>query len=228
MSRLLICFFLMIVSIIGTSAAPAAKSLKLRVIFFEPSSDDPTELYVPNDGKGAFLQVKPGSSIGSDKISCPLSSSGKITFSKSRNATDVIAVAEIPPEVMEANLFFVKREKPDAGQPLYDVVVVDNSRAAIPDGGLAAANATDSPLKVTVGTESGEVAPGKHFIARRPDDRDEYNMAPFNVSIKQGADWKTLKNNTMRYAEAERYFVIIHSPSKTSRPTVRIYKQVKP
>jgi hypothetical protein len=211
-----------------TNAQSVARTLKARVVYLEPSSEDPAELFVTSTGGRKIVKLIPGASIGQDKVDCPVPSSGKVEFTKTKDSKNAVAIAEIPTALTDANLFFIKRDKPSESELPYQVAVIDNSRAVVPDGGTFVLNLTDSDVQVTVGDQSGEMPPGKSHTAKRPESRDEYQMAPFILKINNGGDWKPLKDNMMRFAESERYFVIIHAPVKGGRPAVKIYKQAKP
>lgn len=227
-TRLAVLFCAALAAPLSAFAQTGARTIKARVVYLEPSPKDPAELFVSSSGHGKFAKLSPGASIGQDKVDCPVSSSGKMEFTTSKDSKDPVAVAEIPSSLSDANLFLYKRDKPAEGESIYQVAAIDNSRKALPDGGTFVLNLTSSDVQVKVGDQSGEATAGKSHAVKRPEARDEYNMAPFMLRIKSGEAWKPLKDSMMRFSEAERYFVIVHQPAKGGRAQVKIYKQVKP
>lgn len=214
---------------IGSAGAQSAtRAVKVRLVYFEPAKDDPTALFAHYGNKGKSVKIVPGSNVTDDKIDCPVPSAGEVIFSRSADARDAVAAATIPAGVKEANLFFLKRRPPAPDGLLYQVVVVDNSRSFLPHGGVCVYNLTASPGSVTVGDTTVDVAPDLPVAIKKPRELDEYNMAAFKVRLKEGAVWRTLKDNMMRYADSERYYAFIHTQPGGGRPGVKIYKQVMP
>lgn len=206
-----------------TVASAQTRNINARLVYFKQSSDDPATLYCPSATEGEFTSCTPGSSVEVDQTICPVNAAGKIVFTKTAAADQVVSTASVPAGINEAILFFLKNPT-SSGTP-YQVLVVDESFKALPKGGSYICNLSRSPVRVSIGESKYELVPGKPVSAKRPEKRDAYNMASLQVVIKDGEAWSPVKNSILRFADTERYFIIPYFEDGT-RPSVKIYKQV--
>ena len=214
------------VTLVAASLQLSARTVNARLVYFSPSSDDPKEMYAVGPSEDESVTCQPTSSVTSDPVVCPVGGSGKVTFAKSATGNEVLASASVPAGVTQAVFFFLKNPDSTGNGARYQVLVVDESNRALPGGGSYVCNITPKSTRVTIGEFKYELTPGKSVLVNRPK-TDPYNMAPFQVQIQNDDGWAPVKDSSMRFAEVERYFMIIF-PDRGVRPTVKIYKQPVP
>lgn len=201
-----------------------ARHVNARLVYFSPSSDDPSELFTQGDTEDEFVRCQPKSSVTSDPISFQIGESGKIHFARTGKGGDVVASATVPPGVSEAVFFFLKQPAPSGKEAHYQILVVDESARALPKGGSYVCNIAPQNVRMTIGEFKYELPPGKPVYLKRPG-TDDYHMAPFQVRMQSGDSWIQVKDSALRFAPTERYFIISYLEPSGSRPAVKIYKQ---
>ena len=204
------------------SAQTPSRMIHARVVYFDRAQGDPQELYVTSGAEGGFSKIEPAQGVDGEPVPCPVDGAGKVNFLKSRSAADVAATAVIPQGVSRAVLFFLKN--PKAGSNAYQVLVVDESRNAIPKGGSFICNLAGNNARLVLGELKYELPPGKSTSLKRPETLDDHNMASFQIAMQNGDSWKRVKDAMMRFSESERYFILTYLENGT-RPAVKVFKQ---
>lgn len=198
------------------------RRVSARLVYFQESPGNPSELFF-NQG-GDFVKCSPSTSVSGAPVACPVDAAGKVTFTGATTGTPVVATANVPSSVSEAVFFFLKNSVPGAAMT-YQVLVVDESLKSLPKGGSFLCNLSPKTARVCLGEGKYMIVPGKPVYMKRPEQKDEYNMAALQVQIQaQGDEWKNLKDTMLRVSESERYFIISYLEDG-KRPAVKIYKQ---
>lgn len=211
------------VLVAAASFNAAARTVNARLVYFTPSADDPAELYVAGQTEGELVKCEPSSSVTRDPATCQVDASGKVVFFKTATGGEVVATATVPAGVSQAVFFFLRSPKPEQKNTSFQVLVADESPKVLPKGGSFACNVAPLSARLTIGEFKYELPPGKSVHLNRPK-IDASNMAPFRVQIQVGDSWMPIKDSTLRFAENERYFLIIYRDDGT-RSVVKIYKQ---
>lgn len=211
---------ILLLLVMTTSVQVYGRTIKARLVYFSPSAEDPAALFVSGTTPEKVVKLDPTSSVAPPPVSLPVGDDGKVIFAKSQSRADVIATAVVPAGVSQAVFFFIKA--PGAGST-YAVLVVDESAQALPGGGSFICNIAPQTARVSIGELNYEFPGGKSTHLKRPK-TDAQNMAPFRVTVNMDGTWTSIKDSTLRFAENERYFLIIY-PEGVSGPNIKIYKQ---
>lgn len=222
LSNLLVCAVVLVSS--AVHAQSAGRTVKARLVYFAPSPDDPSELFIAAGEEGEFITWQPSSSIAHAPVTCPVGTSGKVVFTKTAGGRDVMASASVPSGLSQAVFFFLKKPEPVGKSAPYQVLVVDESIRTLPKGGSYLCNIAPHPIRASLGEFNYELSPGKNVHIKRPKVND-YNMAPFRIFMKKNDAWSPVKDSGMRFSENERYFIISYLENGT-RPSVKVYKQL--
>ncbi len=223
LSRSILCL-----AILATFAPPVrgGSLINARIVFFQDSKDDPKDLFYAGPG-GEFPRLAPASGVGGASVKIPLDDAGQVSLLKSAGPGPAAAVAKVPPGVTDA-VFFLLRNPPASPQAApYQVLVADESMKALPRGGSFICNLAGFGARVALGETHYLLPPGKPAHIKRPEKRDGYNMAPLQLEVQMGQEWKPIKDTMMRFSENERYFILI-SAETGGAPAVKIYKQIVP
>ncbi|MES2439985.1 MAG: hypothetical protein V4584_12995 [Verrucomicrobiota bacterium] len=205
------------------SAQNEGRGVSARLVYFEQSSGDPSELFFNRNGE--FVKCSPSGSVGITPVTCPVDASGKVVFTRTGGPDQVVATATVPASVSEAVFFFLRNPASAKGAP-YQILVADESLKTLPKGGSFVCNLTPRTARVSLGEARYVLLPGKPVFVKRPEQKDAYNMAPLQMQIQaEGEEWKNLKDTMLRFSDNERYFIVTHMEGG-KQPTVKIYKQV--
>jgi hypothetical protein len=221
-SKLLKCAFALILSA-AAHAQNETRRVSARLVYFQESPGNISELFFNNNGE--FVKCSPSTSVSGTPVACPVDATGKVVFTGTAAGTPVVATANVPASVSEALFFFLKNSAPGAA-PTYQILVVDESLKSLPKGGSFLCNLAPKTARVSLGEGKYILVPGKPVFMKRPEQKDEYNMAALQVQTQvQDDEWKNLKDTMLRVSESERYFIFSYLEDG-KRPAVKIYKQV--
>lgn len=198
--------------------------LKARFVYIEKAADDPAEIYT-NDPKESAPAVKlpTSSEIAGEPVACPVIGRKVILF-RSDTRDEKMATVEIPDGTMtKVVVFLVKNPKPEKGGA-YLAMLVDDSTEALPAGGTFIGNLSSGTARVTLAEVPRELAPGESAFVKRPEKRDDFNMAPLIVEVQDNGKWRRAKETMQRYAESDRYYVLAY-PVVGRPPGVKVLKQ---
>ncbi|MEO5713684.1 MAG: hypothetical protein ABIT37_09365 [Luteolibacter sp.] len=194
-----------------------------RLVYFQQSTGDPEDLYFNNNGE--FVKCSPSGSVSAPPVACPVDAAGKVIFTKTAAAGEVVAAANVPESVTQAVFLILKNPTPGTGTP-YQILVVDESFRTLAKGGSFICNLSPKNERVTLGESKLLLPPGKPVYVKRPDQKDAYNMASLQMQIQgEGDEWKNIKDTMLRFSESERYFIVSYLEDG-KQPSVKIYKQV--
>jgi hypothetical protein len=198
------------------------RRVSARLVYFQESTGNPSELFFNNNGES--VKCSPSTSVSGAPVACPVDAAGKVVFTGTAAGTPVVATANVPASISEAVFFLLKNSAPGA-PPTYQILVVDESLKSLPKGGSFLCNLSPKTARVSLGEGKYMLVPGKPVYMKRPEQKDEYNMAALQVQIQaQGDEWKNLKDTMLRVSESERYFIVSYLEDG-KRPAVKIYKQ---
>lgn len=220
-------FFILVALITALPAtAREARSVNARVVYFQDSKENPVELFYASDS-GDFAKMTPNGGVGGNSVKMLVSASGQVALLKTAAAGSAVAIAHVPDGVTEAVFFLLQTPASKSTGVSYQVLVVDESIKNMPPGGGFICNIGSSATRASMGEAKYVLPPGKTAYFKRPEKRDDYNMASFQIESQENDVWKPVKDTLIRFSENERYFFIIYA--ETSRVTsVRIYKQFMP
>ncbi len=198
--------------------------LKARFVYIEKAADDPAEIYT-NDAKESAPAVKlpVSGEIAGEAVACPVIGR-KIALYKSDSRTELMATVEVADgATREVVIFLVKNPKPEEGGA-YLAMLAEGSLKAMPPGASFFGNLSSGTARVTLAEVPKELAAGKSIIAKRPEKRDDFNMAPVVVEVEDGGKWRKMKESMLRFAESDRYFILAY-PVAGRPPAVKVLKQ---
>lgn len=203
----------------------APRTVRARLVYLDPPAADFVNIHCAGKD-GAFTKVTPALSVSGAAVACPVDEAGTVTFTKIDAPEPVVATGSVPAGVKDAIFFLWKDPRPAEGAPPYRLLAVDEGAKAVPNGGSFVANLGDSPARITLGDAAHDLAAGQSTVVPRPAGRDEHNMASLLIESEMAGKWSRLKDALMRYAEADRYFILLVPAGEGKRPAVKIYKQV--
>ncbi len=199
------------------------RHVSARLVYFEQSSGDPSDIFYNNDGQ--FVKCTPSGSVGIAPVACPVDAAGKVVFTRTAALDQVVATANVPASISQAVFLFLRNSNPGK-TAIYQILVIDEAYKTFPKGGSFICNLSPRNARVTLGEAKYLLPPGKPVHVKRPDQKDAYNMAPLQMQIQgEGDEWNNLKDTMLRFSESERYFIITYLEDG-KRPSVKIYKQV--
>jgi hypothetical protein len=205
------------------NAQNEGRRVNARLVYFEQSALDPTEVFYHSNGE--FVKCPPSGSVSGTPVSFPVDASGKVVFTGTAAASPVIATASVPQSVSQAVFFLLRNPDPSAAVP-YRILVADESFEALPKGGSFICNLAPNNARVSLGESKYLLPPGKPVFVKRPEEKDAYNMAALQMQIEGEPEvWKSLKDTMLRFSESERYFIVTYMRDGR-QPAVKIYKQV--
>ncbi|RYD30784.1 MAG: hypothetical protein EOP87_15990 [Verrucomicrobiaceae bacterium] len=208
------------------SLAQEARTVSARVVYFQEENENPTDLFFAL-AEGEYGKVSPASGVAGESARIPVDAGGQVSLLKSPGPGSPVAVAKVPADVEDVVFFLLKSPAPSTQGPSYKVLVADESAKNMPRGSSFVCNVGGFGARISLGETRYVMAPGKPAYVKRPDKRDEYNMAAFQMEAQDGAAWKPVKDTMIRFSENERYFFLIYAEAGGS-PSVKIYKQFMP
>lgn len=208
------------------SLAQEGRTVNARIVYFQEANENPAELFFATAG-GEFGKVTPTGGVGGESMKMPVDSNGQVSLLKTPALGTPVAVAKVPAGIDDVVFFLLKAPAASAQAPSYKVLVADESVRNMPRGSSFICNVGGFGSRVSLGESKYMMPPGKPAYVKRPEKRDDYNMAAFQVEAQEGEAWKPVKDTMIRFSENERYFFLIYSESGGS-PSVKIYKQFMP
>lgn len=206
--------------------AQESRTISARIAFFHDTKENPAELFY-RGAAGDFVRVVPTSGVGGEGVKMVVGPGGQVSLFPTKDGGKSLATAKVPAGLSEAIFFLLKVPAATAEQPSYRVLVADESMKTLPRGGSFVCNIGAFEARVALGETKHSISPGKSAHVKRPEQRDAYNMAAFQIETRHGGVWKPLKDTMIRFSENERYFFLIYSAADGG-PAVKIYKQFVP
>ncbi len=179
-------------------SARAAEDIKVRAISFQPDFPEEIHAHDPSGSVTAgLIEVK---SFLNHEAN-PLKLKGRnLVFTRKSNpvsATDVNALVgkvELPAGSKSFILLFLP-ESAEAVENRSQVMVIDDSAKAFPQGSFKIANFTTSPVKIILETETFEYSPGETKIIAKPP-FGENQSASMEAYFKRDDQWKIISTGS--------------------------------
>lgn len=133
------------------------------------------------------------------------------------------AAATIPAGVDAAILVFAPAEKPDDALP-WRIFVAEDFAANFPEGGAKVANFCPQEVRFTINDNVVTLRTGKSHSFARPDNRDEFNMAPVLCQFQQDDTWRTASESFLRFVPGMRYLIFSYVDPATGHPRISTFQ----
>lgn len=221
MIRFLLCLPLLL---FAPATAQEAPSVDVRVLCFERDASGLDELTVVSPDK-TLEKIRFPESFPSRSAKMPLIN-GKIYFyNPSEPGGTPVATATIPPGVKKAFVMFFPAppvEEEEIG-PIYRTVVLDASKANIPEDGALLMNICAVDLRVIVGDIKILLKAGKTAAIQRPSKRNDYNMASIVFLKEEKSEWMVQAETVVHFPEDKEQFFIAFPDQTQNHVQIRAY-----
>lgn len=142
------------------------------------------------------------------------------------------ATATIPAGAKSVLLLFVANPKApdaDAAKSLpWRVIAIEDSPKNFPFGGASIANLSSNDIRFEIGEHKGVLPPDGTQGFPIPKQLDDFNMAPLLVEARQGDNWRTASETSLRFLPSTRYLILAHADSASGRLRVNTYQDMEP
>ncbi|MEO5917705.1 MAG: hypothetical protein ABIS50_25970 [Luteolibacter sp.] len=195
--------------------AEDGRKVECRFVSLNAEVPPPALLTASADGAESSVTVPTGSLSAASPC---FSKTNTFSFLSAADRTPA-ATATIPADVKSAILVFVAAPKTPGTLP-WRVFVIEDSPKNFPDGGAFVANFHNQDIRFVIGENKIMLhAAGSHGVSR-PNERDEFNMAPVAFQFLQGDSWKNASESMMRFLPGMRYLMFAFVDSASGRPRV--------
>lgn len=209
-------FFLLLFPV--TCLAANDRKVSCRFLGLEGNPPVPALIQVSADGAEVACEV-PVATLSEDVV---CSTKGDTLGFLSKDDKKPAATAKVPEGINAAILVFLPSGK-DAGNP-WRVLVIDDSAKTLPDGGAFVANLNQQEIRFVLGSNKILLKPGTTHSMARPEQRDEFNMAPVVFQFPQKEDWVTASESMLRFMPGGRYLMFAYVDPTSGRPRIMTCK----
>ncbi len=203
-----------------TGSAQEVRQVPCR--FLRLGGDDDSETVLAPSVKGAEVNCPLSTSSISAEIICSVVGS-TINF-HSRGDQKTAGIVTLPVTAKRALLVFVKTpSKGETGKPgalPWRILAIEDTPRNFPEGGAFIANFYNNDIRFVVGEHRGMLHPaGGHGYAM-PLERDSFNMAPVVFEFLYNGQWRTVKENNLRFLPTIRYLIFAYVDPESGRPRI--------
>lgn len=219
----------LLVSLLLPAAATAQATPPLRPVdcrFLCLAGTPPPPPLLNSGGAGQEAKVSVPVNVLSPVIQCFVDQ-GTIRFLAADDGRPV-ASASIPAGVDAAVLVFLPAAAVEGSPQTWRVMVIEDSPAKFPDGGAFVANLYDGEIRFVIGEHRNLLPRGGSHGIRRPQQRDEFNMAPVIVQFQDGETWRTASESTLRFTPGSRFLILAYVDPGSGRPRVATFPDIRP
>ncbi len=196
--------------------------VQIRTLCFERVPGGTDRLAVLNPDKSA-TEIKFPESYPSPPAKVFLNK-GKVIFNDPKDLTGpAVAIATVPAG-MKNGLVMCFPSGAKEGEPPYRTVVVDISLKGIPKDGALVMSVFPEDVRVVIGEHRILLKPGKSAGLKRPQKRNDYNMAPVVFQAQEGAEWKTAAETLVSFPPDLRQFFVSFPDFRTNKLRFRSYQ----
>ncbi|MEM9080245.1 MAG: hypothetical protein AAGC74_06075 [Verrucomicrobiota bacterium] len=220
MNRLLLLILVSITPLFAQSDTPTRK-IDCRFISISERSDLSSILNIATEDLEIACKVK-RLKLDRERTEC-IAVNDVLTFVTAGDKKP-LAKVRIPPSVDDAILIFVPDPSKEAKLP-YRIFPIDDSDKNFPSAGASVVNFYGSQVRFIIGENKGLLEPFKSTGIKRPEKRDDFNMALVGVQFKNNqGSWQTVRETKVRFIPGLRYLVFTYVDPSSKRPTVKTVK----
>lgn len=214
--------FLLIVASSSLALAQEGRLIACRFASLDSNTPVPAMLTLSQDGAEVPVSVPSGSI--STPVAC-FTTTNTLSFISAADRKP-LATAAIPATTKAAILLFVEAPKTGAALP-WRVFVIEDSDKNFPDGGAFVANFHNQDVRFIIGEHKVLLQPGKYNGVARPNQRDDFNMAPVVFQFQVGDAWKDASESMLRFLPGSRYLMFTFLDQASGRPKIVTFQDFK-
>lgn len=200
-----------------------SRPVDCRFLWFDPVTPPPALLHTLEDGAQRRAEIRERTL--SPVVRC-FTEDNSIRFMTEADRK-LAAIAHVPAGVTDAILvFFPGAATPDS--PRWRVLVIDSADDNFPHGGAFVVNLSNHDIRFMIGEHRVQLRPGTSDGVERPEQRDDFNMAPTLVQFQHDGRWRTANESRARFIPNLRYLILAYVDPASGRPRISTFKDAIP
>jgi hypothetical protein len=200
-----------------TLQAAFARGVNCRFLCFRGT---PPTLLVPTGPDTTVSILLPAEEISTPTV-CSVGDDNRLVFRDPAAPDKSLATVTIPPTTPSVIVVFTASS---ATTPAWQVLVIDDSPAKFPDGGVYVGNFQPQEIRFNIGEHKLMLKTGSIHAVAKPTQVDSFNMAPIKFEFRKDDQWRTASESTQRFTEGLRYLMFCYLDPQSGRPRVATFQ----
>jgi hypothetical protein len=195
-----------------------AREVKCRFLCFQTQPPP----FVTLNSKGEPIPIALGPDEISTSVVCNADEGNHIPLIDPLDLKKAIGAVTVPAGSKAAIIIFlpVAADEPPASK----ILVIDDSPEKFPDGGAFVANFQTQEIRFTIGERKLMLKAGTTCAVPKPEQVDDFNMAPVVFEFRKDEKWRTARESTQRFLPGIRYLMFCYIDPQSGRPRVSTFE----
>lgn len=209
--RSILCFTLLLATVLGCAAQG---TLSCRILNFNRQAENVDSLFVVDSEGKPFECQLPTESL-SKPTALPVVEQ-QLVFRKEPEG-EPVARGRVPKGLNRALVILLPSNDPDeAFQPL----ILEDSENSFPPDGAMVVNLYGEDIRFILGEHRKQLRPGQNVGLKRPDQRNNFNMAAVTFQFKTTKGWRSAYESMVRFPGDQRHLFITILEPRSKRPRI--------